>query len=176
MIISIDSTNPVKVNGVKKVFSYYEEFKNAEFTEYKTKSGVPEQPLTLLDTIRGAIARARNVFNTETHLSIGLESGIMHIPFTKSGYMNICMCSIFDGKEDHLGLSSGFEIPGIIAKLILRENLDGNVAMIKAGFTDNPRVGNNEGMLGILTKGKITRQDQIEQAIANALIYILFKK
>ena len=116
------------------------------------------------------------MFNTETHLSIGLESGIMHIPFTKSGYMDICMCSIFDGKEDHLGLSSGFEIPGIIAKLILRENLDGNVAMIKAGFTDNPRVGNNEGMLGILTKGKITRQDQIEQAIANALIYILFKK
>ena len=44
MIISIGSTNPVKVNGVKKVFSYYEEFKNAEFTEYKTKSGVPEQP------------------------------------------------------------------------------------------------------------------------------------
>ena len=96
----------------------------------------------------------------------------MKIPNTKTDYMNVCVCVIFDGKENHIGLSSAFEYPKEVTKLVFKEGLDINQAFYKVGLTKNQKVGSSEGAIGILTKGRVPRKEHPKQAISMALIHL----
>lgn len=50
-----------------------------------------DQPKSLKETISGAMNRSRNAFS-DCQFSFGLESGLMAVPFTKTGYMDVCVC------------------------------------------------------------------------------------
>ncbi len=115
--------------------------------------------------------RARNAYQ-DCHYSFGLESGLMAVPFTKTGYMDLCACAIFDGQEYHLGLSSAWEAPGAVATLMLKKGLDMNQAAQQAGLTENAQVGAAEGLIGIMTKGRLDRKAYTKQAIITALIHL----
>src|SRR5207247_1757153 len=73
-------------------------------------SGVDNQPKSLEETVRGAINRAKGAIK-DADYSFGLESGLIEVPYTKTGMMDLCVCAIYDGKNIHLGLSSAFELP-----------------------------------------------------------------
>lgn len=47
-----------------------------------------------------------------------------------------------------------------------------NKAAYQAGFTKNPKVGSAEGLVGIMTKGRLTRKDYTKEAIRMALIHL----
>ena len=47
-----------------------------------------------------------------------------------------------------------------------------NDAAHKAGLTKNPKVGSAEGLVGIMTKGRLTRKEYTKEAIRTALIHI----
>lgn len=115
--------------------------------------------------------RAKNAFQDCTY-AFDIESGLMSVPSTKSGFMDVCVCAIFDGNEYHLGLSSAWEAPKQVMHHMLVEGLDMTQAAVKAGFTDNPNIGAAEGLVGIVTKGRLTRKDYTKQAIRTALIHI----
>lgn len=169
MKIKIASKNPTKVKALKEIILDYEELKNAEVISESFFSGVEEQPKSLEETIQGAMNRSRNVYN-DCEYSFGIESGIMKVPHTKSGYMDVCACAIYDGKEYHLGLSSAWEPPKEIIDYIINEGLDMSQAALKANITTHPKVGTAEGLIGILTEGKLTRKDYTKEAIRTALI------
>lgn len=123
----------------------------------ESNSQVSAQPKSLDETITGAMNRAKNVFSNCDY-SIGLESGLMNVPNTKSGYMDVCVCAIYDGKEFHLGLSSAWEFPNkSVTELIVNQGLDMSQAINKAGLVNNPNIGLEEGAIGILTKGRLDR-------------------
>ena len=170
--INVGSLNKAKLEAVKEILSDYEHLKGASVNGIEVDSGVADQPLTIDESIKGAINRAKGSF-VDCDYSIGLESGLMKIPHTKSGYMDVCVCAIYDGKELHLGLSSGWEFPDPkIMDMIVLDGLDMSQAINKAGLTTNTKVGSAEGAIGILTKGRLDRKAYTKQALQTALIHI----
>lgn len=136
--------------------------------------------LALLDHLRECLEKDNYLKATDTpknsfqncDLSVGLESGLMIVPYTKSGFMDICACAIFDGKEFYLGLSSAFEYPQKVIDLVNNEGLNISEAFFKSGLTQNSNIGSAEGAIGYLTKGRLPRKEYTKQAITTALIHL----
>lgn len=171
MKIAIGSTNEIKVNALKELLPEYPLLANAEVFSVNVSSDVSEQPKSIGETVRGARNRAIGAF-MGYDLSFGIESGLIEVPDTKTGMMDVCVCVIFDGMECHIGLSPAFECPPKVVELVQNEGLDLNQAFHKAGLTDNPKIGSAEGAVGLLTKGRITRMDYTKQAIIMAMIHL----
>ncbi|MCF7794847.1 inosine/xanthosine triphosphatase [Patescibacteria group bacterium] len=171
MNINIASKNPVKIEALKEMLLDYKHLQNARVESIDVSSGVSDQPKSLEETITGAKNRARKAYS-ECDYSFGIESGLITVPYTKSGYMDVCACAIFDGSEYHLGLSSAWEAPERVSKLMLEDGLDMNEAAYKAGYTDNMKVGSAQGLVGIMTKGRLTRKEYTKEAIRTSLIHI----
>ena len=172
MKINIGSTNKSKINAVSEIIKDYEHLSAARIEGIEANSGVSAQPKSLDETIMGAMNRAKSVFG-DCDYSIGLESGLMSVPNTKSGYMDVCVCAIYDGKEFHLGLSSAWEFPDKkVTDLMLKDGLDMSQAINKAGLTKNPLIGSEEGAIGILTKGRMDRKEYTKQSLRTALIHL----
>jgi inosine/xanthosine triphosphatase len=170
--IIVGSTNKAKVDAVMEILQEYPHLAHAEVSGIPTLSGVSDQPKTLLETITGARNRAESVF-ANAEYSVGIESGLMEVPHSKSGFMDICVCAIFDGKAFHLGISSAWEFPDPrVTALMIEEGLDMSQAIRKAGLTTNPNIGMEEGAIGILTKGKLDRKAYTKQALRTALIHL----
>jgi len=172
MKIIIGTKNKSKIEAVKEIIKEYPHLASSQIEGIETNSGVSDQPISLEETINGAINRAKNVFK-DCDYGIGLESGWMSVPMTKSGYMDVCVCAIYDGKECHLGLSSAWEFPNPeVTNLIIKEGLDTTQAINKAGLTNNQNIGSEEGAVGLLTKGRMTRKEYTKQALRTALIHL----
>jgi|SRR3989339_883640 len=101
-----------------------------------------------------------------------LVGGLIEVFGTKSGYMEMTVCAIYDGKQFHLGLSPGFEWPKSVVEFILNRGLDGSQALRQAGFTDHEKIGTVEGGIWILTHKKINRKEYNKLAVAMALIHL----
>jgi len=170
MKIIVGSKNKAKVEAVAEIIQEYPHLAEATVEGVDAKSGVSEQPTSLDESIRGAMNRARSAFK-ECDYSIGIESGLMKVPETKTGYMDVCACAIYDGKEFHLGLSSGWEYPKIF-DLVLGEGLDISEAVNRAGLTNNPGIGAEEGAIGIVTKGRLNRKEYTKQGLRMAFIHL----
>jgi len=169
MQINIGSANQIKIDAVKEKILEYDFLKDVQVIGVEASSEVSDQPKTLDETLKGAMNRAKNSFK-DCDLSFGLESGIMPVPYTKTGYMDVCACAIFDGKEYFLGLSSAFEYPQKVIDLVLGEGLNISEAFHKAGLTENTYIGYAEGAIGYLTKGRLIRKEYTKQSITTALI------
>ena len=170
--IKVGSENKSKVQAVAEIIREYPHLMKADVEGVKTDSNVSAQPKSLEETIRGAMSRAKAAFPGGDY-GIGIESGLMLVPNTKSGYMDVCACAIYDGKEFHLGLSSAWEFPDKqVTDLMIKEGLDMSEAINKAGLTKNPQIGSEEGAIGILTKGRMDRKEYTKQALRTALIHL----
>mgnify|MGYP001589351230 CR=1 FL=1 len=171
MKINIGSKNKVKIEAVSELLKDYSDFKDAEIISIEVDSGVSHQPKSLDETIDGAIKRAENVF-TDCDFSFGLESGLMKVPKTKTGYMDVTACAIYDGRIFHLGLSSAFEYPPKVVDYIFKEDENISNAFYKLGFTPSSHLGAEGGAVGILTKNRLNRKGYTKEAIRMALIHL----
>ncbi len=172
MRITVASTNKAKVDAVTEVLKEYPHLAHAEIQSVSTRSDVSDQPKSLDETIQGAMNRARNSF-ADCEYSIGIESGLMAVPYTKGGYMDVCAAAIYDGKEFHIGLSSAWEFPDPkVTNLIMQGGMNMSEAINHAGITSNPGIGSAEGAVGIFTKGRVDRKEYTKQALRMALIHI----
>lgn len=173
MNINVGSKNPQKVGAVEELAAVYDIWQGAEIVGFGVSSAVSDQPLSLEETVRGAINRAKAAFGErECVYAVGLESGLMEIPYTKSGYMDFCACAIYDGANIHLGFSSCFEYPPKVVQLVKERGLEIDGAVRELGITDNPRIGYAEGMIGYLTQGRVSRKEYTKQSIQMALIHL----
>jgi non-canonical (house-cleaning) NTP pyrophosphatase len=96
----------------------------------------------------------------------------MKVPETKTGFMDFTCCAIYDGSKIHLGLSSCFEYPIKITKMVIDDGINISEAFNKTGLSNNPDIGAAEGAVGYLTKGRVLRLDYTKQAIYMALIHL----
>jgi inosine/xanthosine triphosphatase len=172
MKIIVASTNPQKIKAVSDLIPRYDFLADSSIEGVSVPSGVSDQPKSLEETVQGAVNRAKSAFDDTTDYSFGIESGLIAVPQTKSGIMDVCVCAIFDGKEVHLGLSSAFEPPTKIVDMMRDEGLDMSEACLKAGLTTNPKLGASEGLIGILTRGRMDRLAYTTQAVMTALIHL----
>ncbi|HIH31365.1 TPA: inosine/xanthosine triphosphatase [Candidatus Woesearchaeota archaeon] len=175
MIINIGTKNPSKIAAVKEAFLLYNEFNNAEFKEINADPGVADQPISLNEVIEGAKNRAINCFNN-CEYSVGLESGLMKIPNTNTGYADICVCVIYDGKNYFLGLGPGLEFPKAIVKDIIENGINAADSAHKNRLTNSKNIGDEEGIVGILTRGIIDRKEYHKYSVIMALLQVLNKE
>lgn len=175
MKINIGSVNPVKVEAVREAMACYPRFANSEVSALDVKSNVSAQPKSLEETINGAINRAKEAFNG-CNYSFGIESGLMHVPKTKTGYMDVCVCAIYDGGNHYLGLSEAFEFPPSVINIIEIKDTEANDAFYRAGLTKKRKIGSEEGAIGLLTNGLITRKEYTKHTIHMAMIQVINKK
>ena len=171
MKIIVGSKNKIKVEAVKEVLENYPHLSGAEVIEIEVPSEVADQPKSLEETVGGAMNRAKNAFDNCDY-SFGLESGLMAVPNTKSGFMDVCVCAIYDGEEFHLGLSSAWEAPRAVTSHMIDGGLDMTQAALKAGYSSNPNLGSAEGLVGVMTKGRLTRKEYTKQSVITALIHL----
>ena len=167
MIIKVGSMNPVKLGAIRAVME--QRFPGAEFRPVSVDSGVSVQPIGLEETLRGARNRARAAFDG-CDLSVALESGLVEAPGSSTGYMNLTACAIFDGSEMYQGLGPAFELPAEVTRLVVEEGLELDPAVRRAGLTDSDRIGYAQGIIGILSGGRVTRMDYSRPAVSMALV------
>ncbi|MEM4638237.1 MAG: inosine/xanthosine triphosphatase [Candidatus Woesearchaeota archaeon] len=175
--INIGTKNPSKINAVKEAFLIFDEFKDSRFNSVSTSSGVSEQPTSLSEVIKGAKNRAKNAFNafSKCNYGVGLESGLMKVSETNTGYFDICVCAIYDGKKFFLGLGPGIEFPKKIIKEIISNKMNASDAALKTGLTKSNYIGYEEGLISILTKGAMNRKEYHKYSVIVALAQIVNK-
>ena len=173
MKITIGTQNKIKIEALKESIKDYDFLKNAEIIAKRADSNVPDQPKNFNEIIIGAKNRAKVAF--EDNLSFGIESGITPVPHTKSGHLEFTCCVIYDGKNFHIGMSSGFDMPPKLMQL-LHQGKDLTQASFEAGFTDKKNIGEEEGIVGILTKGIVPRKEYTKYAIKMAMIHLQNKE
>jgi inosine/xanthosine triphosphatase len=171
MKIGVGSKNETKVNAVKELLADYPMFKNAEIIPIAVKVEQFGHPKNLEETVRGAVDRAQQAYVGNDY-GIGIEGGLMIVPQTKSGYMEVAACAIFDGKQIHLGLSQACEWPKGVTEAILHKGLDGSQAMKVLGHTQHEKLGEKEGMIGIYSKGRTNRTEFNKGALMMALVHL----
>jgi inosine/xanthosine triphosphatase len=169
--VRVGTKNEAKIGAVREALSLYDMLRDALVEGTEVVSGVADQPTSLEEITKGAVARAKAAFQGCDY-SIGLESGLMSVPQTKAGYMAVAVCAIFDGVDVHLGLSSGFEPPKEVVRLVFEEGHNLGSASKIAGLTPKEELGKHEGLIGILTKGRVDRKEQVKQAIITAMLHI----
>lgn len=171
MIIAVGSKNIVKIQAVEEVIKDYPNFSQAQIVSFDVLSQVKDQPLSFEEIIQGAKNRAKNAFIecTKCAYSFGIESGLMKAPGTQTGYLETNICCIFDGTTSYIGLSCGFEVPPKILDLVLNKHMNLSDACYHAGITTNTKIGAAEGLIGILTQGRINRKEYTKQSVITAL-------
>lgn len=174
MIVAIGSTNEAKVLAVKEIIGGSSFFSGAQVMSFATSSCVSDQPLSLQETIQGAKNRAKNAFNKcdACSYSFGIESGLMKTWDVSTGFLHVCVCCIYDGQNYYTGLSTGFELPPQILDLILAKKMDLSQACLYSGISNNEKIGSTEGLIGVLTKGKIDRKEYSKQCITTAILQL----
>ncbi len=173
-ILAVGSTNGPKVRAVQEILKEYPFLSSAVVVPIAVQSEVADQPMSLEETILGAKNRAENSFKSvlDARFSVGIEGGLMPAIGSQTGFIHMCVCSIYNGKRHHIGLSTGFEIPPDVLRLILEKNMDLSQACFHAGITDHPQIGAQEGLIGILTNGRVTRQLYCRESIIAALVQL----
>jgi len=179
MKINVGTANKIKVDAAKETIDGYDFLNGAVVEGIDAGSGVADQPKSLEETIQGAQNRAKNAFEggcealslEKGDLAIGIEDGLMTVPQALTGFINVCVAALYDGKRFYLGISSGFEYPPKAIELV-KNGQDINQAFYALGLTDDPKIGSDRGAIGILTKGRWVRKDTVKQALTAALIQL----
>ncbi len=171
MKVGVGSKNKTKVNAVAEILRDYPMFDGASVEGVDVKIEQFGHPKSLDETVAGAVDRAKQAF-VGNEYGFGIESGLMKVPQTKSGYMEVAICAIYDGKQIHLGLSQAYEWPKKVIDGILNQGMDGSQAMKAAGLTQHEKLGEHEGFVGIFTKGRTNRTEYNKAAVVMALLHL----
>ncbi len=164
-IVVVGSRNKSKLIGVKRAWALYSK---AKILSVEVESGASPQPRGWAETAYGALVRAERAINSvaEADYGVGVESGLVPGPFP-SGYINVQVAVIIDKRRMvSVGVSSGFEIPYTIMPRVVRGEELGYVVEKRL----KRRIRSNLGLVGVLSRGLVTRADLTFQAVLNALL------
>lgn len=173
MRIIVGTKNVGKIEAVRRGIKEYSLLSGSIIESCDVDSGVPAQPIGLEMIVSGAKNRALSAYKTgEYDMAFGIESGIFEVPHTKSGYLDTSCCVIYDGSRFHIGFSSCFEYPTKMIEKVLWEHKEICDIALELGFAEHREFREWLGMVGTLTKGRITRIDYTYQAVQMALIHL----
>ena len=173
MKIHVGSKNQPKVQAVMDAVRLYPNlFSNPEVVGVEVNVETFGHPKTMAETVEGAVARAKQAFK-DCDFSFGIESGLVPTPGTKSGYLEISVVAVYDGKQICLGSAPGFEWPKKVAEMVVSGKADASKAFKELALTKHEKLGAMDGgIIGFLTKGRMTRERQVLDSIIMALIHL----
>ena len=170
--LAVGTTNPGKVLAVKTAVAQYERLSHFAIEPFKAASGVPDQPATLEETMRGAKNRARAAREACRRagdvIGIGLESGLFEDPDGR--LYDLTACCFDDGEHSHVGYSCAWALPDACTRRIKDEGMDMSQAANASGLCNDPKIGDKGGLISVLTGGRLTRPEYTIQSIQMALL------
>lgn len=171
MKVGVGSKNITKIAAVRDAVALYPQlFPDAEVIGVDVQIEEFGHPKNIDETVRGAVDRARQAFSGFDY-GFGLEGGLLAVPHSVTGYMETSACAVFDGVDVHLGLAPAFEWPTQVTQMILRGEADASRAFKLLGLTEHEKLGAVEGgITGVLTYGKVPREDFVKYSILMALV------
>lgn len=174
MKIAVGSKNKAKIGAVEELLQDYPHLAGAEVSGYDVSSEIAAQPLSLEETLRGARNRAKNAREAgNADYGVGIESGLIEVPYSKSGYMDVTSCAIFDGTEYHLGISSAWEFKDAeIFRAIGAGEGEMTDVLVERGVFASGDERSGNGAIHYATKGRLDRKTYTKEAIRMALIHI----
>lgn len=190
MRILVGSVNPVKLAAVDRAVKELCERRPDLDLQFDTAEGVPaksrvsEQPWEL-ETWEGAFNRLEDSLRVPKSLGalfIGIESGLFH-GYTNQILVDQCVVVAYFNRKVGWGVSSGFQLRRDMTDLITTVKLDGlrdgytlDHAAKELGYTQEGRLGYSQGLIGLLSAGWVTREDQTYEAVRNALMSLFYQK
>jgi inosine/xanthosine triphosphatase len=176
--LAVGSKNPVKVNaalvGAQKALSGGE----VSVFGYDVPSGISEQPKTDLETLQGAINRAKNAYNAYEaehgkgpDFSIGLEGGVAPSIFCNEDLECYAWMVVYNGTQFGRARTGSFLLPPAITQLIA-QGMELGAADDKIFGTSNSK--QKGGSVGQLTLGVIDRTSYYEHAVVLAFVPFLW--
>lgn len=166
MTVIIASTNPAKIEAVKRAFVRMFPNETFLFEGISVASGVSGQPMSEADTKQGAINRAANARQAHANADfwVGLEGGVQD---DLEGLLSFGWVCVLGRERRGLGRSASFYLPEAVARLVR--------AGTELGAADDQifgRSGSNkeEGAVGLMTHKAIDRTTAFEHAVILALI------
>jgi len=171
MKVGVGSKNQTKVNAVAELLKDYPMFAGADVEGVAVVVEKFGHPKSIEETVAGAVDRAKQA-QVGRDYGFGIEGGLIAVPQSKSGYLETAVCAIYDGKEVHLGMAPACEWPKKVTHSILHEGLDGSQAMKKHNLTAREKMGEHEGLVGIMTNGRFSRTEFNRMAVMMALIHL----
>ena len=165
MNVVVGSKNPVKLNATRNILGWI--YGDITVSSTNVDSGVPDQPFGLDQTVKGAVNRAKNAFSEEFDLSVGIESGLLMVPETLTGYIDLQWCAIYDGNNITIGASSGFEYPPSVIKEVLNGVEVGDVMDKVTGVND---LGQKKGAVSYLSRDMLNRTENTEECVLTSMI------
>lgn len=169
-VVIVGSTNPVKVDAVKEVFSKHFK-KDLTVFGLKTYSRVRPQPLTDRETFKGALMRAKSAIMRveQADFGVGIEGGLHQNTY---GWFERQMVVVVDKRgEIGIGASGGLVLPDKIIKPVVEQGKE--LAHVVDELFGTKNIGQDIGMFGLLTKKNVTRKDSLIHGISFALARFL---
>ena len=165
IVFAVGSENPVKINCVAEAVKAF--WPQARAIGVATDSGVSAQPDSDHEMLFGALNRARRALakTSEAQFGVGLEGGTLD---AEDGMWAYAWIVVVDRKgQVGKGQSGRFLLPKTIAQMVR----DG----IELGEADDQFFGRSnskqqDGAIGILSDGAVTRQELYQPAVIFALL------
>jgi len=167
MRVAVGSLNEVKVKAVKNCF---EKFFGKVVIE-PIPIDTPPQPIGFDETLRGAVFRGSEALRlSEADYGVGLEAGLIKVPYSITGYVDQHICAIVDREEQvTLGFSMAFEFPREVVEKLLRREA-GEAEGVMEEISGMRGIGEKCGAIGYLSREEVVRRNLCEQAVISALI------
>ena len=163
VLVHVGSTNSVKINAVKNVFSKI--FKEVKVKGLMVKPDVPEQPIST-ETINGAVKRAELSLK-DADFGVGIEAGLFFNNYTEK-YYDVQYCAVVDRRGAvTIGHGPGFTYPPEVIKGVKKGKTVGEAMRDLTGISG---LGKKIGAVGYLSNGLIDRTQLTEQAVLMAMI------
>lgn len=163
--VIVASLNPAKINAVKSAFESSFPNQAFKFEGISVDSGVADQPMSDLETKKGAITRVKNakLKSKNGDFFVGLEAGI-------EGTQTFAWMVIESSTHRGESRSASLSLPPIVLDKV-NLGLELGDAMDEVYQTEN--IKQKGGAIGILTDHQLTRSSVYHQALVLALIPFL---
>lgn len=168
-VLAVGSENPVKINCVAQAIAEF--WPTARVVGTSTDSRVSAQPKSEHEMYIGAHNRAEQSLEhiSAAQYGVGIEGGIVD---NEDGMWAFAIVVIVARNGRHSeGQTGRFRLPEGVARLIREDGLELGEADDRFFGRENSK--QNEGAIGILSDGKITRLDLYKPAVVFALLPFL---
>jgi inosine/xanthosine triphosphatase len=167
MLVLVGSTNPVKIESTRIAFALY--FDNLEVRGISVSSGVPDQPIgdeTFIGARNrvAALAERNHQENLGASYFVGIEGGMYEMNHMWFSFG--CVCIGDPSGRISFGTSPHFVLPKDVETKVLGGT---ELGLVMDELVSGHNTKQAQGAIGILTKGRLDRQELYKTGIICAL-------
>ncbi|MDO8260420.1 MAG: inosine/xanthosine triphosphatase [Candidatus Magasanikbacteria bacterium] len=172
MKVAVGSTNPVKINATKQAFAKVWPNNKWEVVGLEISSGVSNQPMSDLESIKGATNRAKGALKAgKADFGVGLEGGVQK---TNGMWFDTGWVVVID-KNGVVGIGTSIRMqsPPVMMEYVNKGMELGHIDDMLFGKKNSKH---KQGHFGLMTRGVLVREEAYQHGVISALARFLHPK